>query len=56
MHSDIEDHFNRLCQLYRHADEIAVLEEVDEEIKAHFTYYLCVMTSGYIEASIKIIL
>jgi len=42
---------SRLDSLYRIADGIR-----DEEIKSHFARYLCVLTSGYIEESMKILL
>ena len=56
MHSDIDDQFNRLRQLYGHADDLDEMDDVDDEVKSHFTFYLCVLTSGYIESSLRTIL
>lgn len=42
---------SRLNDLFRKAEEID-----DIEIKSHFARYLCVLTSGYIETSLRAIL
>ena len=56
MHSEIDDQFDRLSQLFDQANDLDALDDVDDEVKSHFTFYLCVLTSGYIESSLKTIL
>lgn len=70
MHPDIVRHQRNLEQLFQRADELRTLqlvnypdadlqrnpEAVKDEVGAHFTAYLCIRTSGFLEFSIKAIL
>lgn len=56
VHPEIVFRQDRLKRLFDKADALQEDNEVDVELKAHFTRYLCVQTSGYLEASIKTIL
>ena len=56
MHKDIVQHQTKLERLFGYADDLQKNVDVDSEVVSHFTQYLCVRTSGYVESSIKIIL
>lgn len=56
MYSEIENQENNLQRLFKKADNLKNLDGFDTEVRAQFTWYLCVRTSGYIEISIKVIL
>ena len=42
--------------LFDYADALQERADIDDEVKAHFTSYLCVRTSGYVEFAVKTIL
>ena len=56
MHPEIVRYKASLDRLFVKADELERSKEVDDEFRAHFTWYLCVRTSGYVELSVKTIL
>lgn len=56
LHQDILRHQNTLERLFNQADALDDLDGVDDEVKAHFTRYLCVSTSAFLELSLKRIL
>ena len=56
MHRHIVQHRDKLDRLFGHADELQKNAEIDSEVVSHFTAYLCVKTSGYVESSLRTIL
>ena len=56
MLQDVLHHQNMLDRLFDQASSLEELGEVDEEVRAHLTQYLCVRASGYVESSVKTIL
>lgn len=56
MHQEVIRHQNMLDRLFDHASELEEQGEVDDEVRAHLTQYLCVRASGYVEFSVKTIL
>lgn len=56
MHQEIIQHRIKLERLFGYAEELQKTLDVDSEVVSHFTSYLCVRTSGYVESSVKIIL
>ena len=56
MYPEIVLQQERLNRLFKHANDLQKKDDIDEEVKAQFVWYLCVRTSGYVEFSIKTIL
>lgn len=56
MHPDVVRYQDSLDRLFVKAGELEQVEEIDDEVRAHLTQYLCVRASGYVEASVKTIL
>ena len=56
MHPEITHNEQKLTYLFQQARELQKLEDVDDQLKAQFVWYLCIRTSGYLESSVKTIL
>ncbi len=56
MHQEVIRYQHMLDRLFDQASELEEQGEVDEEVRAHLTQYLCVRASGYVEFSVKTIL
>ena len=56
MHPEILQQQDKLQHLFEQAHQLQERDDIDDEIKVQFVWYLCVRTSGYVESSIKTIL
>lgn len=56
MHPEIARNQAKLDHLFRQTRLLQDSDDVDDELKAQFVWYLCVRTSGFLESSIKLIL
>ncbi len=56
MHPEITHNEQKLAHLFQQAKELQKLDDVDDQLKAQFVWYLCIRTSGYLESSVKTIL
>ncbi len=56
MHLAISRKEERLGHLFQQASDLQKNNDIDDELKAQFVWYLCVRTSGYLESSVKSIL
>ena len=56
MHPEIARNQAKLDHLFRQTQLLQENDDVDDELKAQFVWYLCVRTSGFLESSIKLIL
>lgn len=54
MSSEIDSQKKKLINLFEKISQIS--GEEDDELVAHWAKYLCILTSGYIENSIKVII
>ena len=56
MRSEINRKEERLGHLFEQAGDLQKNDDIDDELKAQFVWYLCIRTSGYLESSVKSIL
>lgn len=56
MHPEILYQQEKLQHLFEQAYQLQKNDDIDNEIKVQFVWYLCVRTSGYVETSVKTIL
>lgn len=56
MHHEVVDREEKLSHLFKEAYTLQKIEDVDEELKVQFVWYLCVRTSGFVEFSLQTIL
>lgn len=56
MHPEISRKEERLGHLFQQASDLQKNDDIDDELKAQFVWYLCIRTSGYLESSVKSIL
>ena len=56
MNKEIVQHQTKLERLFGYADDLQKNVDIDSEVVSHFTQYLCVRTSGYVESSVRAIL
>ena len=56
MHQEVLDREEMLTHLFNEAKALLQLNNVDDELKAQYVWYLCVRTAGFVEYSVQTIL